>query len=393
MAATVQRDPFSVLIRKIGYSAGLENTRERLLDLVRRYESAGLISNATWYSDLVKGTWNLRTQHIGDVFSALNIIDVHQGAVDILFGLDALAITKRLVPEEKFERAVDAILCALVLISDGDIFLNCLAVDFDPIAVRTQLLNMIRSKRELAHQAIRLSALREKVDRIINIEAQKTNRGSSGSGKGVNLLTRTQPLGQEPGPLARPTDAEPTISDDYLRKVPVKRRDWARSIGLYADSHKTESGRRLLSEIEEIGGRSADGSYALWPFLPELAALHLTEVSAPWPTVSFERLCKIVETVYRPASTASSEEPLDEQIRIFARMLKEYKSLNTPKAALRNELPMRVARLVELGWNVSGGTVLSLSNAVDFDQASPRRRIETRSSRNHEGALVFGRSE
>jgi hypothetical protein len=392
MVATVLRDPFASLIRKIGYSVGLENTRERLGDLVELYVADRQITTSSWL-ELVTEKWNIKPKNIADVFASLNVLSVHQGAVDVLFGLDGLGVTRLLLGEAAFPEAADAIFCLLLIAADADVFLNCLAVDFEPERVREILLKMIASKRELAHEAIRLSGLREKVDRVINIEAQRTNRGSSSSGKGVNLLTRTQPLTDTPGPLARQTDAEPTISDDYLRKVPPKRRDWARSIGLFGRAEKKSRGDRLLHELNAKGVRNGDGSYGFWPFEPELMALHLTPSTAPWPTVTFEELCQIVERVFAPSAEHSPVASDDIQFEMFSAAFTEYKSLNVPKAALRGELPLRVAWLFQLGWNVTQPTRLSLARLLDEDQMSLRHRVETRSSRSHEGALIVRRGQ
>ena len=392
MVATVQRDPYAALIRKVGYSVGLESTRQRLSDLVDTYVRDKQVTTAAW-RDLVENRWGLKAPNIVDVFGALNLIIVHQGMVDIMYGLDGLAVTRALVDDESFPHAADAIFCILVLAADADVFLNCLAVDFDPEAVRAILLKMIASKRALAYQAIRLGGLREKVDRVINIEAQRTNRGSASAGKGVNLLTRTQPLAGGPGPLSRPADAEPVISDDYLRKVPPKRREWARSIGLYDELGRTERGVKLLAMLRSKGVRNADGSYGLWPFEPELTALHLTPQTAPWPTITFEELCDLAEEVFAPGANAKPLLSYEAQVKAFSDAYTRYKGLNLPKTALRGELPLRVARLYQLGWNVTQKERLSLTQLLDDDQERPRRRVETRSSRTHEGALILRSGE
>jgi hypothetical protein len=250
---------------------------------------------------------------------------------------------------------------------------------------------MVQSKRLLAHEAIRLSGLREKVDRIINIEAQKNNRGSASAGKGVNLLTRTQPLGGTPGPLARAESTAPAISADYLRKVPPKRREWARSIGLFEGSKRTQRGDELLELVAQAGGRNADGSYALWPFVPELTALHLTEKTAPWPTVRFDQLTTLVSRTYKPELGRHPAMPVPEQVDLLASLSREYRSLNHPKAALRGELPLRVAYLVQVAWNVTKDRRLDIGEVVELVKDDEERPIEVRSSRNHEGAILVRR--
>ena len=391
MVATAQREPFGALIRKIGYSVGLEHTRERVCDLVRVYVRDRQVTTTAWNVELVRDGWNLKSGHIADVFSSLNLVEVRHGGVDVLFGLDALAILRLRLTSAEFDLALDALLCTLILIADADIFLNCLGVDFDPDRVRDALLRMVRSKRALAHEAIRLTGLREKVDRVINIDTQKTNRGSAGPGRGVGTLVRTQPLGQGLGPLVRAADLEPHVSDDYLRKVPPKRREWARSIGLFDRDAKSARGQRLLVELTKLGARAPDGAYALWPFVPELMALHLTIDSAPWPTIPFDELCEGVFRAYRSPVGEPSTLADDQAFELLADSFKAFRSLNLQKSALRNELPLRVALLFQLGWNVTQSSQLSIPAVLAAESGSRRRRLESRTSRNHEGALVFGR--
>lgn len=262
--ATLHRDPYEVLIRKIGYSVGLEATRERARDLAELYATSGGLSSTDW-SELVKSRWNLSTDHIAKVFAELNLVRVQPGAIDTLYGLDALGILwKQLTPTE-FEPALDAVLTALILIADADIFLNCMAGNFETEDCEGLLLSMIHDKRTDAHKAIRLSGLREKVDRVINIEVQKTNKGGALAAKGIDALKRTTALESKLGPLQKPQSDVPTISADYLRKVPPRRRDWARSVGLFEEDTRTPLGNKLLEAFSHAGCRYPDGAYTLWP--------------------------------------------------------------------------------------------------------------------------------
>jgi hypothetical protein len=388
MEATIQRDPYEVLIRKIGYSVGLEATRDRARDLVDEYVRTNGVT-ATQWSDLVQQRWNLGTDHIGKVFAELNLLRVTAGTSDILFGLDALAILRRLLAPARFEGALDAVITALILIADADVFLNCLAANFQPTAVEPMLLAMIRDKRADAYKAIKLSALREKLDRVINIEAQKSNKGGALAGKGLDGLKRTASLDTKERPLSPPKDSEPTISDDYLRKVPARRRDWARSLNLFGEGNATPRGLALLAELDRRGCRYGDGAYSIWPFEPELARLHLTPETAPWTTLTFSGMVEALEGVFlgalRDADGASDSGEV-----WLRNVFDEYRGLNTQKSMLRNELPLRVAYLVQLGTNVAEGTSLSIDSMLQgFLIAGSSAQIQLRTSRNHEGSIVF----
>ena len=386
MAATIHRDPYEGLIRKIGYSVGLEATRERTRELVDAYVANQSLT-ATQWTDLVHNRWGLQTDHIGKVFAELNLVRVSGGAADVLFGLDALAILRGSLGPTEFENALDAVLLALILIADADVFLNCLAAKFQPEAVEKELLAMIRDKRASAYKAIKLGALREKVDRVINIETQRTNKGGALAGRGIDGLKRTSALETKDRPLSPPADATPTISEDYLRKVPPRRRDWARSIGLFGEAHITPRGALLLNLLGQHGCQFDDGPYTIWPFEPELARLHLTPATAPWATLTFGQLVALIDRAFLSGRGSRPTVGIEAWLR---QIFDEYKKLNVQKSMLRNELPLRVAYLVQLGTNVGVGTSLGIDSILDTSgTAAQSARVQLRSSRNHEGSIVI----
>jgi hypothetical protein len=306
--------------------------------------------------------------------------------VDILFGLDALAILRRMLDHSEYERALDAVLVALILIADADIFLNCLAAKFLPADVETLLLAMINDKRADAYKAIRLASLRGKADRIINIDVQRTNKGGATAGKGLDGLKRTSALETKGGPLEA-VGAIPTISEDYLRKVPPRRRDWAKSVGLFHETDITPRGQALLNAFASEGCKYPDGAFTLWPFEPELARLHLTRKTAPWPTLTFGQMVMLVEGVFSVPIGARnrSATATEGYLRVVFGI---YKDLNSQKSLLRNELPLRVAYLVQLGANVGDKISMGIDELA-FGSPPRSERVQSRSSRNHEGSLIF----
>src|SRR5438045_1364569 len=93
MAAIAQSEQFHVFMRKIGYSVGLENTFARLLDLTNLYVANGQVTISDWQK-LVSETWGLKTDHIADVFSSLDVIHRSRRGIDIGSTLDMLGVLR-----------------------------------------------------------------------------------------------------------------------------------------------------------------------------------------------------------------------------------------------------------------------------------------------------------
>lgn len=384
MVATIHRDPFEILIRKIGYSVGLESTLSRVVDLGRAYGQEGAISSGLMSTLLER--WNLQSENIIDLFGSLDLIERQNYALFVLPTLDALGVLSRLVPTDAYEMAVRLPLLNSILAADGDIFLNCLSVDFEKEPSRRQLLRMIEYKRSRAKEAINSPLQHRKVDRFINIEAQRSNRGSK-AGTGLASLKRTEPLDQTTGPLATGPSSEPKISDDYLRKVPARRRDWAKSLNLAdKEGRRTDAGRSLLKLFDSLGQKTEDGAYAFWPFEHELSRLHLQPERVPWVTPD------AMEVIYgiRACIAGNRFEPnpkLD-PIEWARRIFDVYKKLNPDRSMVRVEVPLKTAMLVTVGYScVFPAERYPLHEALAA--ADPdHREIEFRPSRQHEGSMV-----
>ena len=247
MAATVHADPYAIFMRKIGYSVGLESTFDRVNDLVETYIRDRDVSLASW-RELVRSPdhWNLKSQNIADVFYSLRLINETAGDVLVLENLDAMAIASTLLghPPKDSEAGAFLMLWA-ILVNDGEIFVNLLLAGFEQRRIKEVLTTMMRRKRAALAQSLTGKQSIARINRIINIDRQVSNRGSAGSGRSVASLKRTEPL-RSPRISVRPgtyTD-EIVFSDDYFRKVPPKRRDWARALGLWDGKNGTHPARQ-----------------------------------------------------------------------------------------------------------------------------------------------------
>src|SRR4051812_21312380 len=128
MAVTAQADnPYQALIRKIGFSVGLEKLLERVRALVDLYDTNRGISRAS-FSELVEVKFKRKAEavfHFAHFYNALNLIKFYGRELLPLYQLDSLAILKRLVGSDsrKYEDAVAVILTQALIEADGDIFL------------------------------------------------------------------------------------------------------------------------------------------------------------------------------------------------------------------------------------------------------------------------------
>lgn len=388
MVATIHRDPYRLLIRKIGYSVGLEYTLERVADLSTLYAEEGSVTNAS-VAELLSARWKLQTNNILDFFNELDLIRSEANTLFILPTLDALAILRRELADQDFEASLRAVLLSSILASDGDIFLNCLASGFDKDRVRSRLIEMVNVKRGKAKEAIRTLRVASKVDRFITIEVQKTNKGGASAGQGINALQRREALEVKRGPLTAVESLPAEVSDDYLRKVPSRRRDWAFTLGLIDEANAlTPSGTRLLNLFNRLKQASGD-AFTFWPYEDELRQLNLREPDVPWATPERGAVIRGLKEVMTGAGFGTSLRSKSETTKWLKEIFKEYRALNPGRSMVRVELPLRVARLVALGFACS-------SSPRDYDikatveQAEERdQSIEFRPSRQHEGSIVF----
>jgi hypothetical protein len=388
MVATIHRDPYRLLIRKIGYSVGLENTLERVRDLTYLYAQEKIVTSSN-ITELLRKKWELKTDNILDFFNELDLIHFEAGAIFVLPTLDALAILCWKLIEADFELALRAILLCSILSSDGDIFLNCLSARFDRDAVRTQLTRMVELKRARVKAAIRTPQAIRKIDRFIAIENQTTNKGGAVAGQGINALHRREVLEVKRGPLAVASSTPVVVSNDYLRKVPGRRRDWAVSLKLADDEGAlTDPGKRLLELFARLEQENA-GTFTFWPYPDELRQLNLNKKDVQWTTPDRERIIYGLKEVMTGETFRTESCSYETSVEWLETTFMSYRALNPVRSMVRVELPLRVARLVALGFSCA-------KNPKDYDvlamvmEAQNRdQTIEFRPSRQHEGSIVF----
>lgn len=349
MVGIAQPENFSFFLRKIGYSVGLENTLSRFSDFCVEYSRRPQFKIADW-SNLIHHQWNLKTSNISDVFSSLGIAQVtNQGIFAGPFGEAGAICIRELSSRSQRDEALRHLLALSILLADGDIFLNCLAAEFQPDEISRRLTAMILAKRQGLFLSFKSQGEREAIAAAVNIERQRTNRG--GASKVSRLSTATSAglsggLGHLGLPKPKDVYAMDIPSKDYLRHVVPSRREWARSLGLCGkDGKVTSQGWHWLQCIGNAGFVYDSGEYSLRPTKFELERSRLASIKelmnqAPrtWDYIS-------LVSSGLTGSDLREKNPLnDREIAATTRCYFElFRDFAQDRRVLRNELPLFVA--------------------------------------------------
>ena len=403
MAATAHSDPYGIFLRKIGYSVGLEHTLDRIRDLQELYVSKGDLTLSSW-KELVESEngWKRKTHDIADFFFALRLIHRSSGDLLILENLDAMAIATTLLnSDDEKEIARLTVFLWAVIVSDGEIFMNLLLSGFEEEIVKEKLSAMIAVKRKKLAKVILGKDAIKRIARIVAIERQESNKGSAGVGHSIESMRRTDPLHsvesmKRTGPLNMDSlssvsfiEQPVTFSDDYFRKVPPRRKDWARTLGLWSDdTGLTSLGFNFINTLKSYGYVSDDEVFVFWPMDYELVRSGLKpnlfkETKTLWETLidfatAHSGLC------VKPFENSDT----DTLVNMIDSMMKVYRSLHKRKLILRRELAFTVAypAIVAIA-SARNEPVIDFPKALNAEQNGEHRRITSRRSRNTGGAL------
>lgn len=403
MAATAHSDPYAIFMRKIGYSVGLEYTAERVDDLVSRYLEDRDITAASWH-ELVTGSkddgnWGRdksAEKHIGDFFNALRLIQRTSGDVLALENLDAIAIACELLGEEYADRAAREFLFLwAILVNDGEIFVNLLLANFEEQAIKDTLRTMMLNKRMAAVEHLKGKASGQRINRIVTIERQEKNKGSAGSGQSVASLRRTEPLQPERTTgLGSDEGDEIEFSDDYFRKVPPRRRDWAISLGLWNEEKGlTQRGQDFLDGLRRSGYIDASDCFTYWPMDYELVRSGFRpDLIGKGTKTLWACLVDFAEAYAGLCVKPSAADDADAAVGLIGNMIEVFRSLHVRKAMLRRELPITIAYPSAIASACARNEpVLDLPSAILAEQKGKQRRLALRQSRNTGGALSVKR--
>lgn len=370
---------------------GLESTRARISDLLDLYISDGDIKLSSW-RDIVLGEdgWNLKTENIADVFYSLKFVQKTSGDLLILENLDALAIADQLLPNgEETQAALSFIFLWSIVVNDGELFMNMLLADFDRDRIREKLGKLITTKRRTLSEILPGKDAQHRVADVVIIERQEKNKGSAGDGQSVAALNRTEPLQKSLSKRSsEPTHYELDLSNDYFRKVPPRRKDWARTLGLWSDEvGLTSSGASFVASLRNSGYIDEAGVFTFWPMDYELVRSGFRADLLPKGKSLWQTLVDFASAYAGIDVKAFDNSDADKFVDQLAEMTAVYRSLHTRKSMLRRELPITVAypAMVAIAC-ARKQAVISAPSAIEFEQKG-QRRITYRSSRYTGGAL------
>jgi len=396
MAATVQSNPYFSISRKVGYSVGLEYLVKRVSCLVDKYDSAGSISLAEWKHIVeedfgrrgIKSSGSLAPyEHIANFLSALNFIKIQGRDLIILPNLDAAAIIKRLAADDdSFKLGLLSLITFAVLEADGDIFTNLLEADFERVAARANLLEMISAKWDCYSRAVTTPAGLDRIWDAVSIRSQlgKPTTGPAGGGVGLRRTVSLTEALRRPAPSPQKV---PEVQDSYLEGVITTRKSWARDLGLVEDNTKTARSQRLLTSLRSKGFGLANGGFALWPYDFEVVQVRL-DGRSPVRADSWD-LLSAVHDAFSLRSNAQCVE--GEGLFDLVRSIYEaYRASSRALGMIRNQLPLYVLKPTLVAMSAASGN--ALPNLFDFLHAEvrdPRRRINKVSIRGTEGAITI----
>ncbi|NZA27728.1 hypothetical protein H0E84_15210 [Luteimonas sp. SJ-92] len=386
---------FSIFMRKIGFSVGLEHTLDRLIDFSRMYSEKDTLS----YGDISRLLhekrpigWGLdpSNEHILDVLRSLGIVDVRKGEVAVLEAGDALGILSRTIPDDaEFRACATLVFGHSLLLADGDVFLNALASGFDVDEFSTRIASSIEHKWSVLEHYFASDQHRRLLYSAVNIEAQTSNPGSRGR-RSLSQSPDLDRLNSIRPPLsaavARP---ETAVTSAYLNKALPRRKAWAVSLGLVDSSGAiTDRGTRLLESMMSAG-YAGPGCFSLWPLQHEISSHVFSKIrSGAFPVLnSWEFLVLVGRGLDLLPSVYSNDEQRDEVFELLERIMHVYKALNQSKSIVRTELPARVAYRCIAGYATISRFLPDLPKVVEQEQLLPSPRIVARQSRIAESAL------
>ena len=377
MAAIARSDAYDGLMRKIGYSVGLEFLIPRVADVLDVF-MVGTLDGASW-RHLVRERWNRRSpsaeQHLADVYAQLDVLRRQNNSVQPLPGLEAMAVIAggdnpltNKAPRENGLAAIRAIMLLKVIEADGDIFLNALASRFEPAALGRRLKSLVRHKRRAVAPHFRQAASIRRLSAAISIRNQTEGPNKVGpSGRKMTYAERSRILmaSREVSDPLDWTDQSMPLSQDYLDKACVTRRGWAEDFQLYIRSGElSDAGEDLLGFLSELGLRQTDEDgdfFLLWPYAFQLARMNLKpdDLGAahlnPWQLSS--AVARVIAAQYG-AGNAGCESATDTErglvLTLLAEALRRYQGSGS-RGVLRHELPLFIAEPVLAWWFAEAG--------------------------------------
>ena len=158
---------------------------------------------------------------------------------------------------------------------------------------------------------------------------------------------------------------------------------WACSLGLWEDGVGiTPKGESLIEGLANSGYIGADGIFVFWPMEYELVRSRFRSDLLG----TAKRLWQSVVDVGRAYADLDVAEPTggdgDRGVATLTEMMQVYRSLNSRKALLRQEMPVTIAYPAICALAIGRGeAVLDVPHLLGCERMAKERRVAVRSSR------------
>jgi hypothetical protein len=401
MAATARSDAYGALVRKIGYSVGLEYLTPRVADLADVYVARGRVDGADWRELVTRWKRPKAEQHIADVYAQLELIRRDGNRIEVLPSLDVLSIIlsgNNPLDDSQIICELDAVRFVLlfkILEADGDIFLNALANGFKPAALGDALQEMIRTKRTAVAPLFKQAAsIRRAMDAIsIRNQTEATTLG-----KRQTYAERSRQLRAVQPHIAQGaeswTDQRLPISQDYLEKACITRRAWAEELGLFDRDRSTISprGEKLLWTLAQRGlSNEGEGvkHFAFWPYGYMLRSIGILPEAISVPDLTPADALGILVTSWEQESESKAIQPLSRPqiLHLLSQIKIRYQNASL-RGAIRHDLPLFIAEPVLSYWAMHARTRIEDFRAFLRDELQRSdRKLDFVMIRGTEGGL------
>ncbi|MGV8922346.1 MAG: hypothetical protein ACOH1L_03210 [Thermomonas sp.] len=394
MVDIVQSNETKLLIRKIGYSVGLEATLARFKQLIDVYVAESQLSDPMWQK-LVKEGFGRDIQsrkHFENVFGVLGLFTVDNGRPVPHAILDVGALLKRYYSTDSaaYDRAIRAVLLYSITAADGELFSTLLSTSFNKREYEQRLTDFRQKKLSLFYDRYLNRFDREKLHQVIDFQEVTSVPG----GKSVQRATS--------GPFAQTRNAATSrdiedfsisLSDDWYKKVPPRREAWAQDLGLHTNGAVTECGLRYLHVMRSLlhCRPSSNSPIVLMPLDSEMRARHVTWALDDMLMIDHDRFLQAINTTYVPSNSDAGFGHSNDLLDLAKYSLEQFTKADTRFQMLRRELPYVVFSLFVLGISVSGGQSIGNLRSDMEALAKENRNLLLRPSRVSVYGISFSR--
>lgn len=377
MADTHQYNQYEKLVRRIGYSVGLEDIVDRIDKLVNLYVAERDINVALW-KNLVKEGYGRKISdeldaakwggsrksnkklgaedHFADFYSELNLLYRANSQIFPLYGLEILSIIKRYYNNTSlYYKALKSIILLFILEADGDIFLNCLIGNFEKEKTIDALCKMFSTKKSKYMNAYVNTFSLNKLIPIFKVQT---------SGKNNIFNTKTN------------QETELKIPDDYISKVIPTRKGWAIQLGLYQNSIE-KPGIELLTFLKKMNicHESFSTFYCYSEthktlFIDE-EKMEIVPISKP------EFIHDFLNFRLREDDKQLIVPKHNEIITLLIKIMELYKEGNKVKGVIRHQLPLQILLPTFYVITALDGYVdTDLNEFIKEEQKSSERKLD-----------------